>query len=512
VDNLADCYDAQEAEMVKAKLAAFIAGMSLMVHAQVPPSKTPDATALLKVAAATLGAENLKSVEFFGNGWDACLGQAWSVNDGRWARWELRDYNRVIDYETVSSRHTAQQRAGMDAHALGGCGAAPGQAARPQQSTVTADSPWVQQLQVWLTPYGFIRLANQNKPAAETQAVAGRNFNVVSFAVSRGNQTYRMKGYFNAENILERIETWLDDPVFGDMLVEAEFSGYRNFDGLRFPARILQKQGGLGIFELAIDKVVPNSTASTAPPQAAGPRGGGAGGGGRGAAPAAAPTPPLVEMGPGVFVLDGAYQAVAVAFNDYSVVIDGMQNEARTRAVIEQTKKAIPGKPIRYVVVTHSHFDHVTGLRDFMAEGATIITHEMNVKFFERALGAPRTLNASPDAKPSGKPKLQGVGDRYVLQDGKQSIELHRIRGHVHADDMLIAYIPSVRTIVESDLVQPWINPQFSGGPGPNPYLVHLANELDRLKLNYESFVSIHRPNPPPTVSRAALMTAIGRN
>jgi hypothetical protein len=275
--------------------------------------------------------------------------------------------------------------------------------------------------------------------------------------------TYRMRGYFNTENVLEKIETWLDDPIFGDMLVEAEFSGYRNFDGLRFPERILHKQGGLAIFELIVDRVVPNTTASTAPPQAAGGRGG-QGGGGVGV-PAPVPAAAVVEMAPGVFVLDGAYQAVAVAFNHYSVVIDGMQNEARTRAVIDQRKKAIPGKPIRYVVVPHSHFDHVTGLRDFVAEGATILTHESTARFFERALSTPRT------------------------------------------HDMLVAYIPSAKTIIESDLVQPWISPQFTN----KSYLEHLANELDRLKLNYDSFVSIHRPTPPPTVTRAALMTAIGR-
>jgi glyoxylase-like metal-dependent hydrolase (beta-lactamase superfamily II) len=453
-----------------------------------------------------LGAENLKTVEFSGNGWDACLGQAWSVNDGRWARWELRDYNRVIDFDNVSSRHTAQQRAGMDAHALGGCGAAPGAMARPQQSSITGTSPWPQQLQIWLTPYGFIKLANENKATNETQ-------NVVSFNVTRGNTTYRMRGHFNSENLVEKIETWIDDPIFGDMLFEAEFTGYRNFDGLRFPGRILHKQGGLGIFELTVDKVVPNSTASTAPPQTAGQRGAGGagaaagGGGGRGAAPAASPASPFTELAPGVFVFDGAYQAVAVAFNDYSVVIDGMQNETRTRAVIEQTKKAIPGKPIRYVVVTHTHFDHVTGLRDFVGEGTTIITHEMNVKFFQGALNTPRTLNAEPDARKGAAPKLLGIGDRYVLTDGKQTIELHRIRGHVHADDMIVAYIPSARTIVESDLVQPWISPQFTS----IPYLTHLANELDRLKLNYDSFVSIHRPTPPPVVTREAFLTAIGR-
>src|SRR4029453_16964797 len=230
------------------------------------------------------------------------------------------------------------------------------------------------------------------------------NMNVVSFNVTRGNTTYRMRGHINSFNLLEKIETWIDDPIFGDMLVEAEFSGYRDFDGVRFPGRIFHKQGGLGILELTVDKVIPNSTASTAPPQPAGQRGGAApaaGGGGRGAAPAPAPAAPVTEFAPGVFVFDGAYQAVAVAFNDYSVVIDGMQNEGRTRAVIEQTRKAIPGKPIRYVVVTHSHFDHVTGLRDFVAEGATILTHESSAKFFERALSTPRTINKA-EARPAG--------------------------------------------------------------------------------------------------------------
>jgi hypothetical protein len=102
---------------------------------------------------------------------------------------------------------------------------------------------------------------------------------------------------------------------------------------------------------------------------------------------------------------------------------------------------------------------------------------------------------------------LLGFGDRYVLTDGKQTVELHHIRGHVHADDMVIAYIPSARTIVESDLVQPWISPQFTSVP----YLTHLANELDRLKLNYDSFVSIHRPTPPPVVTREAFLASIGR-
>jgi glyoxylase-like metal-dependent hydrolase (beta-lactamase superfamily II) len=493
--------------MARTWLAILISGMFLMAHAQAP--RTPDAAAVLSAAATALGAANLKTLEFSGNGWDACLGQAWSVNDGRWARWELTGYNRFIDYETGSSRHTAQQKAAMDPTKVGGCGAVPGAAARAQQSNITTTSPWLQQLQVWLTPHGFVRLARENNPTAEVVGAGARPLTVISINLTRANINYRMRGYFNPQSMIERIETWVDDPIFGDMLVEAEFTGYRSFEGTQFPARILHKQGGLGIFELNVDKVVPNATAAAAaaPPAGGGRGAGGAGGGrgGAGAAPAAAPV--SIELAPGVFVLDGAYQAAAVAFNDYAVVIDGMQNEARTREVIEQTKKAIPGKPIRYVVVTHTHFDHITGLREFIAEGATILTHEMNVQFLQRALNTPRTLNPAGDARKGAAVKIQGVPDKHVLTDGKQIVELHRIRGHVHADDNLIAYIPSAKTIVESDLVQPWISPQFTNVG----YLTSLANELDRLALNYESFVSIHRPTPPPVVTKDALLTAIGR-
>jgi hypothetical protein len=97
--------------MARILLVVWMSGMVLAAQAQAP--RPPDAAAILSSATTALGGANLKTLEFSGNGWDGCLGQAWNVNDGRWARWELRDYNRAIDYETGSSRHTAQQRAGM---------------------------------------------------------------------------------------------------------------------------------------------------------------------------------------------------------------------------------------------------------------------------------------------------------------------------------------------------------------------------------------------------------------
>jgi hypothetical protein len=108
--------------------------------------------------------------------------------------------------------------------------------------------------------------------------------------------------------------------------------------------------------------------------------------------------------------------------------------------------------------------------------------------------------------------KVLGVEDFHDLTDGSRHIELHRLQGSVHADDMMVAYLPEIKTVVEADVLQPWISPAFNGNfEGGHPFLVHLANELERLKLDYEQFVPIHRPAMPPFMTKDDLMTSIGR-
>jgi len=67
--------------------------------------------------------------------------------------------------------------------------------------------------------------------------------------------------------------------------------------------------------------------------------------------------------------------------NDHLVVIEGPQDDARATAVIAEVKQTVPNKPIKYVVNSHHHFDHTGGLGPFVAEGTTIITHDVNRRF-----------------------------------------------------------------------------------------------------------------------------------
>jgi glyoxylase-like metal-dependent hydrolase (beta-lactamase superfamily II) len=320
----------------------------------------------------------------------------------------------------------------------------------------------------------------------------------------QGNVAYPMTGHFNKEFLLETIETRLDNSVYGDMLVEAEFSAYKDFNGLLFPSVLIQKQGGFPVLSLEVASVTPNSTVSAeAPPRPAGGPGGGGG------APAAA-VEAVTQVVPGIFVSNGGYQSVFVEFADSIVVIDGLQSDQRSAELITQAKAAIPGKPIGYVITTHNHFDHASGLRAFVNEGATIVTHKINEEFFNEALANPRTLeNVDPQTMPV---KVLGVEDFHDLTDGTRHIELYRLMGSLHADDMMVAYLPEIKTVVEADVLQPWISPQFNGHfEGGHPFLVHLADELERLEIDYTQFVPVHRPATPPFMTKEDLMTSIGR-
>ena len=137
---------------------------------------------------------------------------------------------------------------------------------------------------------------------------------------------------------------------------------------------------------------------------------------------------------------------------DHIVVLEGGQSEARGQAVINAARQAIPNKPIRYVVNTHPHFDHASGLAPFVAEGITIITHENNEDFLEDALGAPRRLVGDALAKANRKPNVEGVGDRRVLKGASHTIELHHVRDLQHTDGMLIAYLPNEKVLVQRRL------------------------------------------------------------
>jgi glyoxylase-like metal-dependent hydrolase (beta-lactamase superfamily II) len=321
--------------------------------------------------------------------------------------------------------------------------------------------------------------------------------------------------------MVERVETTLENPIFGDMPVEAEYNFYRDSNGLKFPAQIIQRRAGWPTFTAYILGAHANPAnlqqLLTPPPPPAG-RGGAPGG-----PPAAGAQPPAAyseKLADGVYRIGqkpaaGTYSALAVEFADHILLFEpGPQNEARAQAIIAEAKRAIPNKPIRYGVISHHHFDHTSGLPAAVAVGITIVTPEVNKAFLTTALSKPRTLAPDSLSKSGKKPVVEGfTGDKRVFQDATRTFEVHVIKGLPHADGLVVGYLPKERILIYADM----FNLPPANDPVPNPpvtgTMVFMDN-IERLKLDPEKIISVHaldQTNDGRSTTVAEIRASLGR-
>jgi glyoxylase-like metal-dependent hydrolase (beta-lactamase superfamily II) len=192
------------------------------------------------------------------------------------------------------------------------------------------------------------------------------------------------------------------------------------------------------------------------------------------------------------YLTGGSHHSALIEFADHLVLVEAPQSEARSEAVLKEVKKLVPTKPIRYVVNTHHHWDHSGGLRTFVAEGATIVTHDINRPYYEKTFALPHKLN--PDRLENAKtaPKFETISDIKALTDGTRVLELHHVQGSGHNDGIVLAYLPKERILIEADLFTPPADPATPPPTPRSPYTVNLAENITRLRLNYQTVLPLH--------------------
>ena len=452
-----------------------------------------DAKAVIDAASKAMGVTGLNSISYSGVAAQGNFGQSRTISFGL-ASTSIRNYTRAIDFTKPASRATGEATPPV------GRGAPPAQP-RPYEETITADSPWSQQLSIWVTPWGFLRGAAANNAILKNRKVGDISYKTLTWSPAQkapSGQPYEIVGFIDADNLVARVETRLEHPIFGDMRVELMFQNYRDFGGVKSPTRIAERRMGMETFVTAINAVQANPVdlaqlmTTSAPGTAVAGRAAGAP-----PAPAAAGSEKLAD---GVYRITGGYVSLAVEFKDYVVVVEGGQNEARGLAVIAETKRLFPTKRIRYVVNTHPHFDHAGGLPPFVAEGITILEHDNSRYFVEASLSEPRTLVGDVLAKSKKKPKVEGVIDKMVLQDETRTLELHAVKELDHSDAMLIAYLPREKILFTADFNIP------APGQPVSPSIPTLMANIERLHLDFDRYVTVHPPNPDRPLTRADLM------
>jgi glyoxylase-like metal-dependent hydrolase (beta-lactamase superfamily II) len=418
----------------------------------------------------------------------------------------ISNYVRVIDLAAPTSRHTG----GTNNIGPGGSTTtAPGTffaQVTPQQADLS--SPWAQSIELYITPWGFLEGAGKSGNA--TTRRQGKN-TVISWSPAvkaPSGKAYTINAYLNGANLIERVETWVGENIMGDMHVVATYSGWKDMGGAMVPAKIVQTRGGWPFFEVDVTAAALNpanlATLAPAPPPPAGRAGGPPPGGGPGGPPALTVT--QEKLGEGLTRLTtgpGSYDSLVVEFKDYVMVLEAGQPEARSLAYIAEVKKMYPSKPLRYVWNSHPHADHTGGLPAFVAEGVTIVTHQNNKEFFERALNTPRTLLNDSLAKNPKKVKIETVGAKKVYSDGTRTVEIHHIYPTPHSNGITIAFIPKEKILFQADYTLP------AAGQQPNDHIRALQPAIEKLNLDFEEYMSVHRSNARQT--KADLWKAVGK-
>ena len=311
----------------------------------------------------------------------------------------------------------------------------------------------------------------------------GRPHEVVTFVMP---DTQQVAIYIDATtNLVSKYELITVDPLTGEDASEIIFGDYATLGQLRVPQSWNQRLAGDDISKFRLRAHInPTIAASTFAAPA-------------GTFAAVKPLPDSLEretekLAAGVFVFhnvaDQNYNSLAVEMKDHVVVIEAPFSSAGGDRLLEEIKRTIPGKPIRYVVVTHHHSDHIGGLRSFIAEGTTIVTTKANRGVIDAMAGAPQIDRLATSPR---QPQYRFVeGGKHVLTDGTRSVEVLDIGPNPHAKEMLIAYLPAERLVFQGAMFFKAVNDAPQGPP--QAATASFAKRVRELQLRFDRIAGVH--------------------
>ena len=522
-----------------------LAGGSVATQQRFPPGYV-DPAPLLAAAAAEIGEANLRCISYSGTGYSGAVGQTRenSVNID-WPRIDsMANYTRTINWDAETSVETFDRKPGLNPaswkYGLGWEDGDPTQKATRQTHIVNGSSAWhmdgdgppvavppelaeLYRLDMYLNPHGFLKAARM--PGANPVALwrweqleKGRDGNVVApvkmhvVAITMFGK-YRVDATINPDNQIQRIKTTVNSPVMGDFNIEHESTNQTQFGNVKWPTAWHSHQGwddnwqfygtstGHNAYGGQFPAVRPHECGDPVPVPPA-------------VAAATFATPVTVQkMADGVYLLGGGpANSYMIEFNNFVAVFEAPTNEARSLAVIEEIVKLAPNKPIRWLITSHPHFDHIGGLRTYLHIGSTIVTHAINLEFLNKDVLTYNARTVEPDIVSRWPPTElaegytnEAVQESYVITDDTRILRVLYVQPLAHVNGMLMAYLPAEGIAFQADLFDTHEPPKAAQLPA----MRSLNNQVKRMSLNVRTLAPVHG-NPVPWSAFETALKSLG--
>ena len=312
--------------------------------------------------------------------------------------------------------------------------------------------------------------------------INGQKFRAISLATETGAQ---VSLYFDARtNLLARTEQLDSHAQLGDVTVGNIFSDYRTIGQVKIPRKRLafanqfitsENEYAEVRLDFADGEKLLEVPAGFVEPT-----------------PTTAGAEVMRKVGDGVYLIERigpAYRVMFVEFDDYVMILEAPADSNVSKAIIKLVRQTVPGKPIRYVSFSHFHFDHTGGLREYIAEGATIVVPPGNKSFVEQVAKSRFTLKPDTLALNPRAPLIETFEKKRVFTDGKRTVELYSIGPTSHVNDMVMFYFPKEKILFQGDM----FSPLDAGGIPPVIEINReLVKKVDELKLDVEMLVAVH--------------------
>jgi cyclase len=157
----------------------------------------------------------------------------------------------------------------------------------------------------------------------------------------------------------------------------------------------------------------------------------------------------------GDFLSTGRCNSVVIERKNDLVVVDA--NSAGGAGALQAEVKRLSAKPVRYVLLTHHHGDHIYGSAVWTRAGALTVAHQSMLGELAHLEPARWRMAAARDPEVAALgdapelPRHAFTGAQWVLDDDERRIEVHSF-GAGHTRDDVVVYLPREQVLCTGDI------------------------------------------------------------